>query len=110
MERAPAISHSTRSDGLADLLERVLDRGLVITGDIRIKLADIELLTINIRLLIASVDKAREIGIDWWETNPFLSSRARDTPVPDPAAEIAELRQRIARLEAETPPPSSLTT
>jgi len=104
MERSPAIPHSTGTDSLADVLERVLDRGLVITGDIRIKLADIELLTINIRLLIASVDKAKEIGIDWWETNPFFSSRGGDSAAPDPAAEIAELRQRIARLEESAPP------
>lgn len=106
MERSPAIPHSTGTDSLADVLERVLDRGLVITGDIRIKLADIELLTINIRLLIASVDKAKAIGIDWWETNPFFSSRRGDSSSPATAAEIAELRQRIARLE-ETASPSA---
>lgn len=110
MERSSAILHSTGTDSLADVLERILDRGLVITGDIRIKLADIELLTINIRLLVASVDKAREIGIDWWETNPFVSSRARDTAAIDSASEIAELRQRIVRLEAEASPPSGLPT
>ncbi|GAA4933470.1 hypothetical protein GCM10023237_64610 [Streptomyces coeruleoprunus] len=61
---------------LADILERVLDKGIVIVGDIRINLLDIELLTIRLRLLVASVDKAREIGIDWWERDPALSSRA----------------------------------
>ncbi|MCL5099479.1 MAG: gas vesicle protein, partial [Candidatus Omnitrophica bacterium] len=61
-----AVEHSTNSTSLADLLERVLDKGIVITGDIKIKLVDIELLTIQIRLLICSVEKAREIGIDWW--------------------------------------------
>jgi len=104
MERSPAIPHSKGTDSLADVLERVLDRGLVITGDIRIKLADIELLTINIRLLIASVDKAKEIGIDWWETNPYFSSRERDKSLPDATTEIAELRQRIARLEGAGQP------
>ena len=101
MQHTSAIPHSTGTDSLADVLERVLDRGLVIAGDIRIKLADIELLTINIRLLIASVDKAKEIGIDWWETSPFFSSRARehDKELPETAAEIADLRQRVARLE-----------
>jgi len=59
---------------LADLLERILDKGVVIVGDIRINLVDIELLTIKIRLLIASVDKAKAMGIDWWEEDPFLSS------------------------------------
>ena len=59
---------------LADLLERVLDKGIVVAGDIRVDLLDIELLTIRIRLLIASVDRAREMGIDWWEHDPTLSS------------------------------------
>ncbi len=62
---------------LADILERVLDKGVVIAGDIRINLLDIELLTIKLRLIVASVDKAREMGIDWWEHDPSLSSRAR---------------------------------
>jgi hypothetical protein len=61
---------------LADVLERVLDKGIVIAGDIRINLLDIELLTVKLRLLIASADKAREMGIDWWEGDPFLSRRA----------------------------------
>jgi len=59
---------------LADLLERILDKGVVIVGDIKINLVDVELLTIKIRLLIASVDKAKSMGIDWWEEDPFLSS------------------------------------
>lgn len=80
---------------LADLLERVLDKGVVIAGDIRINLLDIELLTIRIRLLIASVDKAREMGIDWWEHDPSLSSGARDLE-----AENRRLRERIGELEA----------
>ena len=62
---------------LADILERILDKGIVIAGDITINLVDIELLTIKVRLLIASADKAREMGIDWWEGDPFLSSSAR---------------------------------
>ncbi|MER6531865.1 gas vesicle protein [Streptomyces sp. NPDC001508] len=65
-----------QSANLADILERVLDKGIVIVGDIKINLLDIELLTIKLRLLVASVDKAREIGIDWWEHDPALSSRA----------------------------------
>ena len=66
-----------RASNLADVLERVLDKGLVIAGDIKICLLDIELLTIKLRLLVASVDKAREMGIDWWEHDPSLSSRSR---------------------------------
>ncbi|HZM80648.1 MAG TPA: gas vesicle protein GvpJ [Candidatus Limnocylindrales bacterium] len=62
---------------LGDILERVLDRGLVIVGDIRVSLLDIELLTIKLRLLIASVDTARQLGIDWWEHDPWLSSKAQ---------------------------------
>lgn len=62
---------------LADILERVLDRGIVIAGDIRVNLLDIELLTIKLRLIVASVDTAREMGIDWWERDPMFSSRAR---------------------------------
>jgi len=61
---------------LADVLERVLDKGIVIAGDIRINLLDIELLTVKLRLLVASADKAREMGIDWWEGDPFLSRSA----------------------------------
>jgi hypothetical protein len=63
-----------QTTNLADLLERILDKGVVIVGDIRINLIDVELLTIKIRLLVASVDKAKAIGIDWWENDPFISS------------------------------------
>jgi hypothetical protein len=81
---------------LADIHERVLDKGIVIAGDIRINLLDIELLTIKLRLVVASVDKAKEMGIDWWESDPALSSRARRDEL---ARENAELRERLARLE-----------
>ncbi|QIJ65616.1 gas vesicle protein [Streptomyces sp. JB150] len=93
---------------LADILERVLDKGVVIAGDIRINLLDIELLTIKLRLIVASVDKAKEMGIDWWENDPALSSRARrdelarrdDDRHDELARENAELRERLAALEA----------
>lgn len=68
---------SGSSANLADILERVLDKGIVIAGDIKINLLDIELLTIKLRLLVASVDKAKEMGIDWWEHDPSLSFAAR---------------------------------
>jgi len=71
------IVHPTHATNLAEILERVLDKGIVIAGDISISLADIELLKIKLRLLVASVDKAKEMGIDWWESDPALSSRAR---------------------------------
>ncbi|MGO9121786.1 MAG: gas vesicle protein [Desulfomonilaceae bacterium] len=74
--------HSIESTSLADLLERVLDKGIVIAGDIRIKLVDVELLTIQIRLLVCSVDKAKEIGMDWWVGNPaFQRAQLESTPI-----------------------------
>jgi len=63
---------------VVDILEKVLDKGVVIAGDVRIFIADVELITIKIRLLIASIDKAREIGMDWWETDPYYSSKAKN--------------------------------
>ena len=80
---------------LADILERVLDKGIVIAGDIQINLLDIELLTIKLRLLVASVERAREMGIDWWESDPSLSSKARDQLV----AENRDLKSRLELLE-----------
>jgi hypothetical protein len=79
---------------LADILERVLDKGIVIAGDIQINLLDIELLTIKIRLLVASVDRAREMGINWWENDPSLTTDAQDL-----VDENRELRERLERLE-----------
>src|SRR5690348_2112797 len=67
-----------QSSSLADILERVLDKGIVIAGDIQINLLEIELLTIKLRLLVASVDRAREMGINWWESDPMLSTQAQD--------------------------------
>lgn len=72
MNRSSTISHSIENTSLADILERVLDKGIVIAGDIKIKLVDIELLTIQIRLVICSVEKAKEIGLDWWSQNPAV--------------------------------------
>jgi hypothetical protein len=97
-----AADHRQQSTNLADILERVLDKGIVIAGDIRVNLLEIELLTIKIRLLIASVDKAREIGIDWWEHDPTLSSGQSDL-----AEENRRLRERVDELEAgRTAPPN----
>ncbi|MFC8225294.1 gas vesicle protein [Streptomyces sp. NPDC057287] len=84
---------------LADILERVLDKGIVIAGDIKIDLLDIELLTIRLRLFVASVDTAKKAGIDWWETDPALSSRAARNSLLD---ENRELRERLQALEAKT--------
>jgi len=89
-------AHSIHSSTLADVLERVLDKGLVIAGDIKIKLVDIELLTIQIRLVVASVDKAREMGLDWWTTNAdFRGKPAAIAHQP----ELDALGSRIAQLE-----------
>lgn len=91
--------HSTN---LADILERVLDKGLVIAGDIQVNLLDIELLTIKLRLVVASLETAKAVGIDWWETDPWLSSKAHTLERQDSDLEIEnrELRERIAELEA----------
>lgn len=82
---------------LADVLERVLDKGIVIAGDIKVNLLDIELLTIKIRLLVVSVDKAQEMGIDWWRHDPMLSSGEQDLQ-----SENRELRKRLEELEGRS--------
>ncbi|AGJ59188.1 gas vesicle protein [Streptomyces sp. NPDC053741] len=87
------------NSSLADILERVLDKGIVIAGDIKIDLLDIELLTIRLRLFVASVDTAKKAGIDWWETDPALSSRAAQNSLLD---ENRALRERLDALEAKT--------
>lgn len=89
--------HSTEASGLAEILERVLDKGIVVAGDIKIQIADVELLTIKIRLLIASVDKAKEMGIDWWEHDSYLSSRAKEV---ENQKKIGELETEIERLKS----------
>ncbi len=91
----------TESTNLADILERVLDKGIVIAGDIQINLLDIELLTIKLRLLIASVDRAREMGINWWETDPSLQSMEQggDNGPDELERENKDLRERLERLE-----------
>jgi hypothetical protein len=90
-----------RSQGLVDVLDRILDKGLVIAGDIRVRLADVELLTIQVRLLVCSVDKAQEIGLDWWKTDSRLSSGARPQEFDDFASRLEALTGRLERLEEE---------
>jgi hypothetical protein len=92
--RGSALPGRPRQDSLADILERVLDKGIVIAGDIQINLLDIELLTIKIRLLVASVDRAQAMGINWWQSDPALSGDTREL-----ADENRRLRQRLERLE-----------
>lgn len=94
----PAAYDRPRPDSLADLLERVLDKGVVLAGDIRVNLLDIELLTIKIRLLLVSVDKAVEMGIDWWRHDPSLSSKAAEEQ-DALQQENARLRERLEALE-----------
>lgn len=100
------LTHSTNSTSVADLLERVLDKGIVIAGDIRIKLVDIELLTIQLRLVVCSVDKAREMGIDWWSDNAMFKGLSKQEPaLALPAATAAapgsaSIEDRLARIES----------
>jgi hypothetical protein len=92
LERGAALpGHPPGGHNLADILERVLDKGIVIAGDVTINVLDIELLNVKLRLLIASVDKAREMGINWWETDPALSNGGSSR---------GEFEQRLERLEA----------
>lgn len=87
-------------ESLGDILERVLDKGVVVAGDVVVNLLDIELLTLKVRLLICSVDTAQEIGIDWWKSDPFLNSGARESQGRALEEENRDLRQRLERLEA----------
>jgi Gas vesicle protein len=85
------MEHSLQSATLADLLERILDKGIVIAGDIRIKLVEVELLTIQLRLVVCSVEKARELGLDWWTNDSTLSGRNQAG---------GAIEERVARLES----------
>lgn len=97
MSLQPRIVQSTQSSTLADLLERVLDKGIVIAGDITIKLVQVELLTIQLRLVICSVDKAKEMGMDWWVNNPaFGPQTTREIP-----GRMEQLEARLAAIELE---------
>jgi len=95
------IEHSTSGATLADLLERILDKGIVIAGDIKVKIVDIELLTIQIRLLICSVDKAKEIGVDWWVNHPAFS-RHQQEQLSD---SLLKIEERLAKIETPVPTP-----
>lgn len=95
-----------RGDSLADVLERVLDKGIVIAGDIRVDLLDIELLTIRIRLLISSADKAQELGMAWWQSDPFytgeLSGNGQDDDHdPSVLQQLVDGTEQLARRVAE---------
>jgi Gas vesicle protein len=96
-----AFQHSVRSSNLADVLELVLDKGVVIVGDIRIKLVEVELLTIQLRLVICSVDRAKEIGLDWWNQRVSLPGKHGDALTSD----TNSLEERLARLENRSSQP-----
>jgi hypothetical protein len=89
-----AIVHAVESTNLADLLERILDKGIVIAGDIHVKLVEVELLTIQLRLVICSVDKARELGLDWWNRDARLSRNAAEQ-----GSALAAFGERLSRVE-----------
>lgn len=99
MIRQQSMPHAVESSTLADLLDRILDKGIVIAGDIKIKLVDVELLSIQIRLLICSVDKAREIGMDWWVNHPAFNSKAHQGELAD---SLAKIEERLTRLETSS--------
>jgi len=89
-------------DSLADVLERVLDKGIVIAGDIVVNVLDIELLTLKLRLFVSSAETAREMGLDWWSHDPFFSGRREEIPADgNGPAEVEALRERVAALEEE---------
>ncbi|MEM6413399.1 MAG: gas vesicle protein GvpJ [Pseudomonadota bacterium] len=88
------IQHPTRGEGIGDILERVLDKGVVIAGDVSVSLVGIELLTIRLRLIVASVDKAVEMGINWWETDPTLNGSA-------PSRELEDKNSQLNKLQLE---------
>ena len=90
----PDLITPTRTHGLVDILDRVLDKGLVIAGDIKINLANVELLTIQIRLLVCSIDKAEQIGLNWWRSDPRLSTTGAAAAVAS-----GDLERRLERME-----------
>lgn len=92
----PEFANPSRSHGLVDILDRVLDKGLVVAGDIKINLANVELLTIQIRLLVCSIDKAQQIGLNWWQTDPRLSTSGKQAISPG-----SETDQRLRRIEEQ---------
>ena len=89
------MQHALQATNLADILERVLDKGLVIAGDIRIQIADVDLLNIKIRLLVASVDKAMEMGINWWQQDPYLSAESKTHAVEKEDEDMTKMTELL---------------
>jgi hypothetical protein len=104
----PELGNPTRTHGLVDILDRVLDKGLVIAGDIKINLANVELLTIQVRLLVCSIDKAEQIGLNWWRNDPRLtmSATATTAAVPELDARLTRIEEQLTRLAQSTAPAS----
>ncbi|HEY9228900.1 MAG TPA: gas vesicle protein [Gemmatimonadaceae bacterium] len=101
----PDLVNPTRTHGLVDILDRVLDKGLVIAGDIKINLANVELLTIQVRLLVCSIDKAEQIGLNWWRNDPRLTmAPVNAMPSPDMEARLARIEEQLTRLAQTTQP------
>ncbi|PZE19707.1 gas vesicle protein [Paenibacillus xerothermodurans] len=98
------MERSMESSTIVDVLEKILDKGVVIAGDITVGIADVELLTIKIRLIVASIDKAKEIGMDWWETDPYLTSHAQNSTVKALEEENKRLQERLESLETSMSP------
>lgn len=105
----PELVSPSRSHGLVDILDRVLDKGLVIAGDIKINLANVELLTIQVRLLVCSIDKAEQIGLNWWRSDPRLSTTggAVGAGAADQiTARLATLERQLASIQSALPRPT----
>src|SRR5437870_304590 len=110
----PELVHPTRPHGLVDILDRVLDKGLVIAGDIKVNLANVELLTIQVRLLICSIDKAEQIGLNWWRNDPRLTMTKDGVnalaATTDMEARLTRIEEQLTRLaqatQATTAPPA----
>ena len=106
----PEFVNPTRTHGLVDILDRVLDKGLVIAGDIKINLANVELLTIQVRLLVCSIDKAEQIGLNWWRHDPRLSSSGAPGRLGDGTdldARLSRIEQQLSQLAGAAAPPRS---
>ena len=99
----PEFVNPTRTHGLVDILDRVLDKGLVIAGDIKINLANVELLTIQVRLLVCSIDKAEQIGLNWWRNDPRLTmANQASLPPSDMERRLARIEETLIKLAAST--------
>jgi hypothetical protein len=102
----PELVNPTRTHGLVDILDRVLDKGLVVAGDIKINLANVELLTIQVRLLVCSIDKAEQIGLNWWRNDPRLTMAGGNAALPgasDVEARLARIEEALTRLAPPAP-------